>query len=385
MREKLTVIKVGGKIVEEEATLRQLLNDFAAIEGHKVLVHGGGRSATKIAAQLGIESKMVNGRRITDAETLRVVTMVYGGLVNKNIVAGLQAYGVNALGLTGADMNVIRSVKRPVKEVDYGFVGDVEKVDASLLSDLIYKGVVPVMAPLTHDGQGNMLNTNADTIAGETAKALSGLFDVTLVYCFEKKGVLRDENDDDSVIPQITRAEFEQYVIIIEMQEISFRNDILPLKDKLFRLALRITLDRAEAEDVVQDTMIRVWSKRDEWSQFESVEAYCLIVAKNLAIDRSQKKEAQNVELTPEMEEEPDANSPYDRMIHDEKMNIINRLVNELPEKQRLIMQLRDIEGESYKKIATLLNLTEEQVKVNLFRARQKVKQRYLEIDEYGL
>ena len=128
---------MGGKIVEEEATLRQLLNDFAAIEGHKVLVHGGGRSATKIAAQLGIESKMVNGRRITDAETLRVVTMVYGGLVNKNIVAGLQAYGVNALGLTGADMNVIRSVKRPVKEVDYGFVGDVEKVDASLLSEKV--------------------------------------------------------------------------------------------------------------------------------------------------------------------------------------------------------------------------------------------------------
>lgn len=390
---------------------------------------------------------MVNGRRITDAETLKVVTMVYGGLVNKNIVAGLQARGVNALGLTGADMNVIRSVKRPVKEVDYGFVGDVEKVDATLLSDLIHKGVVPVMAPLTHDGHGNMLNTNADTIAGETAKALSALFDVTLVYCFEKKGVLRDENDDDSVIPQITRVEFEQYVadgviqggmipklensfeainagvsevvitlasainnsggtriknnskkvvgdcnfsypspfIIIEMQEISFRNDILPLKDKLFRLALRITLDRAEAEDVVQDTMIRVWNKRDEWSQFESVEAYCLTVAKNLAIDRSQKKEAQNVELTPEMEEEPDANSPYDQMIHDERMNIINRLVNELPEKQRLIMQLRDIEGESYKKIATLLNLTEEQVKVNLFRARQKVKQRYLEIDEYGL
>ena len=139
MREKLTVIKVGGKIVEEEATLRQLLNDFAAIVGHKVLVHGGGRSATKIAAQLGIESKMVNGRRITDAETLKVVTMVYGGLVNKNIVAGLQARGVNALGLTGADMNVIRSVKRPVKEVDYGFVGDVEKVDATLLSDLIQR------------------------------------------------------------------------------------------------------------------------------------------------------------------------------------------------------------------------------------------------------
>ena len=169
------------------------------------------------------------------------------------------------------------------------------------------------------------------------------------------------------------------------MQEISFRNDILPLKDKLFRLALRITLDRAEAEDIVQDTMMRVWSKRDEWSQFESVEAYCLIVAKNLAIDRSQKREAQNVELTPQMEEEPDASSPYDRMVHDERMSIINKLVDELPEKQRLIMQLRDIEGESYKKIAALLNLTEEQGKVNLFRARQKVKQRYLEIDEYGL
>ena len=212
MREKLTVIKVGGMIVEEEATLNRLLDDFATIEGHKVLVHGGGRSATKIAAQLGIESKMVNGRRITDSETLKVVTMVYGGLVNKNVVAGLQARGVNALGLTGADMNVMRSVKRPVKEVDYGFVGDVEKVDASLLSDLIYKGVVPVMAPLTHDGKGHMLNTNADTIAGETAKALATLFDVTLVFCFEKKGVLRDENDDDSVIPLITPAEFKQYV-----------------------------------------------------------------------------------------------------------------------------------------------------------------------------
>lgn len=212
MKEKLTVIKVGGKIVEEEATLNQLLNDFAAIEGHKVLVHGGGRSATRLATQLGIESQMVNGRRITDAETLKVVTMVYGGLVNKNMVAGLQARGVNALGLTGADMNVIRSVKRPVKEVDYGFVGDVDKVDGSLLSDLIKKGVVPVMAPLTHDGEGHLLNTNADTIAGETAKALAELFDVTLVFCFEKKGVLRDEHDDDSVIDTINRAEFEQYV-----------------------------------------------------------------------------------------------------------------------------------------------------------------------------
>ena len=212
MKEKLTVIKVGGKIVEEEATLNQLLADFSAIEGFKVLVHGGGRSATKLAAQLGIESQMVNGRRITDAETLKVVTMVYGGLVNKNIVAGLQAKGVNAMGLTGADMNVIRSVKRPVKDVDYGFVGDVEKVNAELLGNLIRQGVVPVMAPLTHDGQGSMLNTNADTIAGETAKALAELFDVTLVFCFEKKGVLSDENDDDSVIPVITPDLFKEYV-----------------------------------------------------------------------------------------------------------------------------------------------------------------------------
>ncbi|MBO4985428.1 MAG: acetylglutamate kinase [Bacteroides sp.] len=212
MREKLTVIKVGGKIVEEEATLQQLLDDFAAIPGYKVLVHGGGRSATKLAAALGIESKMVNGRRITDAETLKVVTMVYGGLVNKNIVAGLQARDINAMGLTGADMNVIRSVKRPVKEVDYGFVGDVKQVDAELLGDLIHKGIVPVMAPLTHDGEGHMLNTNADTIAGETAKALARLFDVTLVFCFEKRGVLRDENDDNSVIPAITEPEFKQLV-----------------------------------------------------------------------------------------------------------------------------------------------------------------------------
>ena len=212
MKEKLTIIKVGGKIVEEESTLNQLLADFSAIEGYKLLVHGGGRSATRLAAQLGIESKMVNGRRITDAETLKVVTMVYGGLVNKNIVAGLQAKGVNAIGLTGADMNVIRSVKRPVKDVDYGFVGDVEKVNAGSLATLIRQGIVPVMAPLTHDGKGSMLNTNADTIAGETAKALASLFDVTLVYCFEKKGVLRDENDEDSVIPVITPEEFKEFV-----------------------------------------------------------------------------------------------------------------------------------------------------------------------------
>lgn len=210
--EKLTLIKVGGKIVEEPDTLQQLLRDFSSIEGHKVLVHGGGRSATKIASQLGIESQMVNGRRITDAEMLKVVTMVYGGLVNKNIVAGLQALQVNALGLTGADMNIMRSDKRPVKDVDYGFVGDVKEVNADVLASLIQQGIVPVLAPLTHDKQGHMLNTNADTIAGEAAKALAKYFNVTLMFCFEKKGVLLNEDDDESVIPEIDRASFQKYV-----------------------------------------------------------------------------------------------------------------------------------------------------------------------------
>lgn len=212
MKEKLTIIKVGGKIVEEEASLRQLLTDFSAIPGAKILVHGGGRSATKIAAQLGVETKMIGGRRVTDRQMLDIVTMVYGGLVNKNIVARLQSQGVNALGLTGADMDVIRSHKRPVKDVDYGFVGDVDRVNGERLAGLIHKGVVPVMAPLTHDGQGRLLNTNADTIAGETAKALASRFDVTLMYCFEKKGVLRNADDDDSVIPAIDRHTFETLV-----------------------------------------------------------------------------------------------------------------------------------------------------------------------------
>ncbi|MDD6950003.1 MAG: acetylglutamate kinase [Parabacteroides sp.] len=210
--EKLTLIKVGGKIVEEPDTLQQLLRDFSSIEGHKVLVHGGGRSATKIASQLGIESQMVNGRRITDAEMLKVVTMVYGGLVNKNIVAGLQSLQVNALGLTGADMNIMHSDKRPVKDVDYGFVGDVKEVNADVLASLIQQGIVPVLAPLTHDKQGHILNTNADTIAGEAAKALAKYFDVTLMFCFEKKGVLLNEDDDESVIPEIDRASFLKYV-----------------------------------------------------------------------------------------------------------------------------------------------------------------------------
>ena len=210
--EKVTIVKVGGAIVEDSEKLAQLLKDFAAIPGKKVLVHGGGRRATKVAAALGIESKMVNGRRITDADMLEVVTMVYGGLVNKNLVAKLQANGVNALGLTGADMDVIHSHKRPLKDgIDFGFVGDVERANGKMLQTLINEGITPVMAPLTHDGKGNILNTNADTIASETAKALAPYYNVTLIYSFEKKGVLSNPEDDDSVIPVITHTDFERY------------------------------------------------------------------------------------------------------------------------------------------------------------------------------
>ena len=210
MKQQITIVKVGGKIVENPETLNQLLHDFSALPGKKVLVHGGGRTATDMASRLGIETHMVEGRRITDADMLRVVTMVYAGLVNKNVVARLQGCGVNALGLTGADMDVIRSHRRPLKNgIDYGFVGDVDHVDGERLSMLVEAGITPVMAPLTHNGQGDMLNTNADTIAAETAKSLAAHYDVTLVYCFEHAGVLTNPDDEESVIPLITREKFE--------------------------------------------------------------------------------------------------------------------------------------------------------------------------------
>lgn len=212
MKQSLVIIKVGGKIVEDAGSLDRLLKDFKAIPGNKLLVHGGGRSATAMADRLGIESRMVDGRRITDSDMLDVVTMVYAGLVNKNIVAKLQACGINAIGLTGTDCNVMLSEKRPVKDVDYGFVGDVKSVNAAFLAGLIEQGVVPVLAPLTHDGKGQLLNTNADTIAGEAAKALASTFRVTLIYCFEKPGVLMDENDENSVIPYLSYYDFPRLV-----------------------------------------------------------------------------------------------------------------------------------------------------------------------------
>lgn len=197
--------------MEEASTLKSLLEQFSKIPGNKVLVHGGGRSATQVATQLGIETKMVEGRRITDEAMLKVVTMVYAGLVNKNIVAQLQANGINSLGLTGADINYMRSDKRKPNPIDYGFVGDVREVNTDILADLIARGIVPVLSPITHDGKGNLLNTNADTIAQEAAVALAKRFDVSLIYCFEKDGVLKDENDDSSVIPLITKSDFEAY------------------------------------------------------------------------------------------------------------------------------------------------------------------------------
>lgn len=211
LMKQLTVVKIGGNIIDDEGKLASFLVAFAEVEGAKILVHGGGKVATVIGKMLDIEPAYVNGRRITDAATLEVVTMVYGGLINKKIVAKLQANGCNAIGLTGADANIIPAVKRPVKEVDYGYVGDVasDKMNSTMLQFFLNAGLTPVLAPLTHDGNGTMLNTNADTIAQEVAKSLSAHFAVNLVYCFEKRGVLSDPGDDDSVITNINPAKYE--------------------------------------------------------------------------------------------------------------------------------------------------------------------------------
>ncbi len=209
--DRLTIVKVGGKVVEETDSLNALLDDFRKVSGNKLLVHGGGRAATALAERLGIETQMVDGRRITDLQTLEVVTMVYGGLVNKRIVAGLQARGCNALGLTGADLDIIRAHKRPVKDIDYGYAGDIENVNTRELRLLLDENIAPVVAPLTHDGNGLLLNTNADTIAAELAIEFSNYYKVFLFYCFEKRGVLADPEDDNSVLPELSETEFRQY------------------------------------------------------------------------------------------------------------------------------------------------------------------------------
>ncbi len=199
----LKIVKIGGNIIEDDALLKAFLNLFSKLEGKKILVHGGGKRATAIASKLGIESKMVNGRRITDAETLEVITMVYGGLVNKNIVAQLQALNIDAIGLTGADINSISSEKRPVKDVDFGFVGDVKKVAHNSIDKLIQANFTPVFCAITHDGKGQLLNTNADTITSQLAVGMSHLYETSIYYCFELNGVLKDINDKNSVIKHI--------------------------------------------------------------------------------------------------------------------------------------------------------------------------------------
>ncbi|NWJ50755.1 MAG: acetylglutamate kinase [Bacteroidetes bacterium] len=210
--EKLFVVKVGGAVLEDTKTLDEFLQHFAELEGNKILIHGGGRSATQLSTRLGIETKMIDGRRITDEETISIVTMVYGGLINKKTVAVLQSKNCNALGLTGADMNLITAIKRPVKDIDYGFVGDIVKVDNNAFNILINAGFVPIIAPLTHDKKGQLLNTNADTIASSISTAMVNQFDVSLIYCFEKEGVLSDPENELSVISELNRNDYQQYL-----------------------------------------------------------------------------------------------------------------------------------------------------------------------------
>jgi acetylglutamate kinase len=208
---QLTIVKVGGKIIEDIESLNTLVKNFSLIAGHKILVHGGGHSATLMAEKLGIKTQLIEGRRITDEETLKVTTMVYAGLVNKNVVALLQSLNIDAVGLTGTDMNLILSAKRPVTDIDYGFVGDIKEINVPVLKNLLKHDFIPVIAPITHDGKGHLLNTNADSIASEVAKALVNDFKVRLIFCFEKRGVLVDENDDSTFIPILSRKEFEEY------------------------------------------------------------------------------------------------------------------------------------------------------------------------------
>jgi acetylglutamate kinase len=208
---ELLVIKIGGNIIDNEQTLSRFLVDLASITTPKILIHGGGKLATELSTKLAIETKMVEGRRITDEETIIVVAMTYAGWINKNIVAQLQAHGTTAIGLSGVDANIIPAVKRPVKEIDYGWVGDIitEKINSAFLSKLIDDGITPVIAPLASDGKGHLLNVNADTIAQSIAEALSSLYDTTLLYCFEKKGLLSDVNDEKSVVMEVTQKDAE--------------------------------------------------------------------------------------------------------------------------------------------------------------------------------
>ncbi|MGY8914133.1 MAG: acetylglutamate kinase [Flavobacteriales bacterium] len=210
MKHKLSIIKIGGNVIEDENQLSRFLSSFSKMEGLKILVHGGGKLATQLAEKLGIQSQLVGGRRITDEDSLKVITMVYGGLTNKNIVAQLQAYNCNAIGLSGADGNTIQAHKRPVKTIDYGYAGDVDGINANTINALLSSGLVPVFCAITHDEKGQLLNTNADTIASEIAIGMSELYETTLYYCFEKKGVLMDIGEENSVVKHINSQSYQK-------------------------------------------------------------------------------------------------------------------------------------------------------------------------------
>ena len=253
--EKLFIIKIGGNVLDNESALQSFLKDFASIKERKILIHGGGKIATRLGDQLGIKSNYINGRRITDAATLDLVTMVYGGLVNKQIVAQLQHLNCNALGVTGADGNVIKAKRRPVKDIDYGFVGDItpDGINSELLTSLLNQNIVPVFAPLTH-ADGKMLNTNADTIASVLAVGLSRNFDVRLIFCFEKKGVLRDVNNLDSVIHHLPKNLYQDL-----LPQKVFADGILPKLENAFA-AIDAGVKEVligEATDLVKNTGIK--------------------------------------------------------------------------------------------------------------------------------
>jgi acetylglutamate kinase len=242
---QLTIIKIGGNIIDDEVKLAAFLDSYAAIPGLKILVHGGGKLATRVAEGLGIRQQLVDGRRITDGETLKVVTMVYAGTINKNIVAQLQARGCDAIGLTGADGNSIRAHKRIHPDIDYGYAGDVDSVDAAFLTGLLMLNKTLVFAPITHDGKGLLLNTNADTIAQELARGLGRSFDVSLVYSFEKSGVLLNADDDSSVLYRIGPAEYEA----LKAKQVIFAG-MIPKLDNAFAAlrsgVRRVIIGRAE-------------------------------------------------------------------------------------------------------------------------------------------
>jgi acetylglutamate kinase len=208
--EQLFVIKIGGNIIDDDSKLSSFLKTFAGVKGKKILVHGGGKLATKLAGELNIPQQMVDGRRITDAETLKIVTMVYAGFINKNVVAQLQAAGCNATGISGADGNAILAHKRVHASIDYGFAGDIDAINVSFFKSILDQDIAIVVAPITHDQKGQLLNTNADTIAQEIARGLGNDYDVQLIYSFEKSGVLLDANDDSTVIPAIDPSSYRQ-------------------------------------------------------------------------------------------------------------------------------------------------------------------------------